>query len=85
MKSYTLPDGQVIELHEITRVHAPQYDWKKFWSSPIKNLTDKAMCHYFELDVRPGKTIRVYDDKELYRFRILMQFIVDEDMEEILA
>ncbi|MCD4828419.1 MAG: hypothetical protein K8R90_03190 [Candidatus Cloacimonetes bacterium] len=85
MKYYTLPDGEVISLADVIRVGRPQIDRKCFWKHPIRHLLKGHECHYFELEVRPHRKIRIYSDKEMMRFRILLQFIMEEDRQEILS
>jgi len=84
MKTYTLPGGESVSLDDITRVYPPVFDWKMFWKNPLQYLLKGGEYHFFELDIRPDRHVRIYDDKEMMRFRILLQFIHEEEREEIL-
>ncbi|GEM_PF-3264811 len=84
MKMFSLPGGEEVPLTDIIRVYPPQFDKKLFWQRPLYNFRHKTECHFFELVIKPDRHVRIYSDTECLRFRILMQFIMEEDLQEIL-
>ena len=83
MRTYVLPGGEAVDVNDIIRVFPPSFDWGKWWEKPLYNLFKGNECHFFEVEIKPARIVRIYSDKEMMRYRTLMHFIGEEEREEI--
>lgn len=85
MKVYRLPTGEETSLDNIIRVYPPAYDWPLFWKRFWKRPFGVRQYHFFELELKPGRRVRVYDDKEMLRYHSLLHLLNEADRLEIVC
>lgn len=79
IKTFKLPNGNVLSLDDIKRVSEPKRDWKRAFST----LFRKQESFYFDIELRSGTVERVYSDQELVRYRTLMLFLSENNRMDV--